>query len=394
MMTMDDRVTAFSEALDGLLVYAAELDAVSDDDLCELVATVPGLSDLTDVVTTEVVGAWDSRGLFRLDGSRSASARLARDAGWSKHTADQVVRRAQRLRHHPLVGEAYRNGDLTTDKADVLCNAALPARRALFEACVADRVSDGKRLGCEDLKVAMAYWANAADDQLGRDRSKGQHQGRRVSCSRTFGGSMALEGLLDPVAGTILADELERLAQQLFEDDWAAAREQYGVMATTANLPRTATQRRADALVIMAVRSSTLHPGDGRVPRPLFSVVVDKDTSHKICQMADGTVIAPQLLVPWFTQAEFERVVFDTPKRVIELGVKTRFFTGGLRRAIELRDQHCTFPGCRVPANRCDVDHIIEYRQGGPTTQANGRLRCPAHNRQRPGRNTPPDQGP
>ena len=392
-MAIDDRVVAFADALDGLLAYTAELDEVADADLCELVATVPGLSDLTDVAVTEVVGAWDSRGLFRLDGSRSAGARLARDAGWSKYRADELVTRAKRLRHHRQVAEAYRNGDLSTDKVVVLCKAALPARRALFDATEAERVSDGKRLSCDDLKTATAYWADAADDELGRDRSKGQHEGRRLSCSRTFGGAVVIDSLLDPVGGTIVMDELERLTQQLFEDDWAVARAQFGVFATAANLPRTATQRRADALVIMA-NLSAARPADARTPRPLFSIVIDKDTAHKVCQMADGTVIAPRLLVPWLTQAEFERVIFDTPKRVIEIGAKRRFFTGALRRAIELRDQHCTFPGCQVPANRCDVDHIIEYRQGGPTTQANGRLRCPAHNRQRPGRTTPPPQGP
>ena len=38
----------------------------------------------------------------------------------------------------------------------------------------------------------------------------------------------------------------------------------------------------------------------------------------------------------------------------------------------------------------CDVDHTIEYTDGGETTQDNGRLRCGPHNRQRPGRRRPP----
>jgi Rieske Fe-S protein len=78
--------------------------------------------------------------------------------------------------------------------------------------------------------------------------------------------------------------------------------------------------------------------------------------------------------------------VFDTPARVIELGERERFFTGGLRRAIEVRDRHCSHPGCYVPANHCEVDHIVEWAKGGETTQSNGRLLCPVHNRRR---NTP-----
>ena len=60
------------------------------------------------------------------------------------------------------------------------------------------------------------------------------------------------------------------------------------------------------------------------------------------------------------------------------------------RRAIEIRDRCCTFPGCNIDVEWCQVDHIIEFTDGGPTTQDNGRLLCPTHNRQRPGRRTTP----
>jgi len=69
-------------------------------------------------------------------------------------------------------------------------------------------------------------------------------------------------------------------------------------------------------------------------------------------------------------------------------------FTGATRRAIEVRDRHCTHPGCTIPADQCPIDHITEWSTGGPTTQTNGRLLCAHHNHQRPGRTTPPPNGP
>jgi hypothetical protein len=42
-----------------------------------------------------------------------------------------------------------------------------------------------------------------------------------------------------------------------------------------------------------------------------------------------------------------------------------------LRRWLGLRDRRCTFPGCRIPVHRCDVDHVVGYAQGGPTVAAN-----------------------
>jgi hypothetical protein len=36
-----------------------------------------------------------------------------------------------------------------------------------------------------------------------------------------------------------------------------------------------------------------------------------------------------------------------------------------------------------VPAERCEIDHIIPWPLGGATSQANGTCRCGGHNRER-----------
>jgi hypothetical protein len=56
------------------------------------------------------------------------------------------------------------------------------------------------------------------------------------------------------------------------------------------------------------------------------------------------------------------------------------------------RDQTCTFPSCRVPANRCDVDHRIPFDADagvGDTSEANLAALCRTHHRlkQQPGWN-------
>ena len=80
--------------------------------------------------------------------------------------------------------------------------------------------------------------------------------------------------------------------------------------------------------------------------------------------------------------AYFERALFSLGTR-IDVSVRSRFFTGGTRRAIEIRDRLCTHPHCYEPAESCQVDHIETYASGGLTTQDNGRLLCGFHNRLR-----------
>jgi hypothetical protein len=203
----------------------------------------------------------------------------------------------------------------------------------------------------------------------------------RVHLSGTFRGNYRLDGQLDAVGGTEVATELRRIEKELFEVDWAQAKAVHGDNATVDHLARTPGQRRADALREMARRSAAKLP-DAKEPRPLFVVHLGEDSLRRLCELASGTVITPGQLVPLITQADIERIVYaGTTRRITEIGARTRFFDGPLRRAIQLRDRRCQHPGCDVPAEDCDIDHHIPYSKGGLTSQGNGKAECGTHNR-------------
>jgi hypothetical protein len=50
-----------------------------------------------------------------------------------------------------------------------------------------------------------------------------------------------------------------------------------------------------------------------------------------------------------------------------------------LRRFLAVRDEHCRFPGCRMPIWRCDVDHTVDAAKGGPTSEPNLANLCRRH---------------
>jgi hypothetical protein len=176
---------------------------------------------------------------------------------------------------------------------------------------------------------------------------------------------------------------LRLIERELFDADWAEAKARLGRDPMSMELARTPAQRRADALVEMATRARTAPPG-GRRPAPLLTVVVGLDTlKGPILELLNRTIVTPGQVVPWLTEADVERIVFDPPSRVIDVGAKRRFFTGALRRAIEIRDRTCFHPSCDEVPDRPEVDHIHEASKGGETTQANGRWGCGYHNRRR-----------
>ena len=76
-----------------------------------------------------------------------------------------------------------------------------------------------------------------------------------------------------------------------------------------------------------------------------------------------------------------QRVITGPMGEILGIESPTRTFTPHQRRAIMARDGGCIIPGCTVPAVWCEVHHVIEWAQGGPTSTDNGVLLCWYHHR-------------
>jgi hypothetical protein len=297
-------------------------------------------------------------------------------------TAKRRQRLARALRSMPAAETAWVDGEICSHHVAELAKAADRAPET-FERDQKVLLDDAKTLRYSSFYRLVEYWLAHADPDGVEDAADRVRDRRRFAMSRSFENAYFADGYFDPIAGSIVFEELCRLEQELLAKDWAEARERLGAEACWTDLRRTAAQRRADALVEMAVRSR-IAPADGRRPEPLFTVLVDYETfAGRICELANRAVVSPGSLVPWLDRAWVERVVFEGPSRVIDVGVHRRLFEGATRRAVEVRDQECFHPSCEEPAQDCQIDHVEPYAWGGPTTQANGRPACGPHNRAR-----------
>ena len=60
--------------------------------------------------------------------------------------------------------------------------------------------------------------------------------------------------------------------------------------------------------------------------------------------------------------------------------------TASVERWVRMRDRHCIFPGCAMPAARCDLDHITPFNHdmpeaGAATVPQNLQALCRRHHR-------------
>ena len=65
----------------------------------------------------------------------------------------------------------------------------------------------------------------------------------------------------------------------------------------------------------------------------------------------------------------------------IHVGTTSRRPTTSMRRVVEANHRTCVFPGCRMPAINCDLDHRVAVIDGGPTTACNLAPLCRHHHR-------------
>ncbi|MDQ4214365.1 HNH endonuclease signature motif containing protein [Microbacterium sp. ASV81] len=77
------------------------------------------------------------------------------------------------------------------------------------------------------------------------------------------------------------------------------------------------------------------------------------------------------------TAGQWERL-FQDPRGMLS-HTDTYAPTGRMRRHLRARDRHCRFPGCRMPAKLCEIDHTFDHAKGGPTEIGNLSCLCAGH---------------
>jgi hypothetical protein len=300
---MLNQLAAAIEDLD--VIDIAALD--DDDELGQLLVDVRTLETRLDARVTGWIGRWDARKAWGRR-ARSAASWLAFHARMPLVSARRRVALARASRSMPAVAAAWRDGDIESAHVSVLARAHTQRSAASFERDEPLLVEHASSLRFDDFGRVVSYWLQGADPDGAEREAREVRDARRAHLSHTFNGAWVGDLLLDAAAGAIVHATLTEIERELFEADQRAG------------TSRTPPQRRADAFVEMATRARTA-PHDGRRPAPLFTVLVGYETfAGRVCELANGTALTPGELVPWLTAADIERVVFDGPSRVIDVG--------------------------------------------------------------------------
>jgi hypothetical protein len=147
-------------------------------------------------------------------------------------------------------------------------------------------------------------------------------------------------------------------------------------------------QRRADALGLLAERAMGTGfegPVSGtRAER--YQVVLHVDPSTLAAdgepgraELEDGTRVSAETCRRLACDASVVTVKHAEDGSVLDVGRRTRSTPPSIRRALDVRDRGCRFPGCG--ARFADAHHIQQWADGGETRLENLILLCPHHHR-------------
>ncbi|MGO1165381.1 MAG: DUF222 domain-containing protein [Janibacter sp.] len=146
---------------------------------------------------------------------------------------------------------------------------------------------------------------------------------------------------------------------------------------------RPATRRRADALLEI-IRRGVSSPGEApKSDKAQLMITIGLDDLREGTDGAGvtttGEVLAPSVVRRLACDAGIIPAILGKDGEILDLGRTARFFSAGQRKAIWLRDQGCTYPGCTMPPQWCDAHHVDWWSRDGATDMDNAALLCERH---------------
>ena len=313
----------------------------------------------------ELLAEAERRGVPRREGYASTTAWLMALSGEPPAVCRSQIAVAECLQRMPETRAAFAEGEVSESRVKLLAQAqaVAPEQFARDEAALVAQVAatpPGRA------PRVLAEWKRHTDPAGAEAEVERLHGLRALHLSTGWSGMVHLNGDLDPEAGGVVLAAIRSLAEPAGLDP-----------ADT----RSPAQCRADALAEICRRHLDGGPGSSR--RPHLTITVPGDAlqqGHGVVDTDAGPITAESAR-RLACDATISTVAVNDQSGSIATRHARRVVPPALRRALDLRDQHCRHPGCDIPARWCDAHHLVHWVDGGPTTLANLRLLCRRHHR-------------
>jgi hypothetical protein len=378
-------------ALLSSVVDRLEPGRVSGPDALRLYGCLAAVERLATAGKTLLAPRIEESGVWRDGGHPSSAALLAAIEGVPTGQARRTLEVGRQLQQLPGTEDALRSGRLSGPKVAELAGAATldPSKEQELLDGAAEQPLHAVKERCQRARASAAQ-----RDQVAATR--------RIRAARHFSswtdadGAFCYQGRDTADRGAQILRALSQVAHGLRS---AGVRADDEGAEAPGHLPERAV--RADAFFLLMTRGTSgpcvgpphevppsIGPGsDDLVSRPpscQIMVRVDLDAllrgstaPGEICEI-DGQGPIPVPMARDMANDAFLTYVFHQAGDIRSISHFGRTINRRLRTALVHRDRTCVVPGCDV-AWGLEIDHVIPFAEGGPTTLDNLALLCHHH---------------
>jgi hypothetical protein len=317
------------------------------------------LSLARDAAEFAASDAWDE------DGSGSAIDWMRFNCHLTSTAAADLIAVGKNLGRIPESAQAVSSGEIGFAHATAMARTAAAIGAKFDEAPLLDKAresSPGK------LYYICQHYRHAADRTVFEAEQKEQVENRMLWISTSEDGTVQLTGYFDPEGGAVLRTAFEPLARKSGADD-----------------DRSREKRLADAAVEVAAHALDM----GLIPqtatqRTHLQVTASLETllglpGAPAADMEFSLPISSKAVERLACDSSVTRILLGSDSMVIDVGRAKRTISGPARKALNVRDRGCTWPGCERPASWTSGHHLKHWFFGGTNAQPNLTLLCYRH---------------
>jgi hypothetical protein len=217
--------------------------------------------------------------------------------------------------------------------------------------------------------IDFTYHMRHAADPKGYAEDQAQMvEARSLSIKKGEGGLVWIRGVFDPEGGAIIRTAIEPLAKRNGKGD-----------------DRNRERRLADAAVELAAHSldNALVPQRGSV-RPHLQVTTTLETlkgnmGAPAADLEFSLPISAATVERLACDCSVTRILLNSDSMVIDVGREKRVITPAQRKALNVRDKGCRWPGCDRTATWTEGHHLKHWIRGGHGDLPNLALLCYRH---------------
>lgn len=350
--------------------------------LGEEIATLCSCIYAAEARLLERVRQFDAAGCYEKLGFHSTAHWLNYRCGIGMNAAREKLRVANALPALPMIREAFAAGNLSYSKVRAMTRVATPET----EAYLLDFATYGTAHHVEKL-VAKTRRAQRLQ---AKETAEAVYAGRELTLRHDENGALVLQGRFPAEQGAIILKALEKAMDSIdVSAETSTGGDAADVTAETSERP-SFSSRRADALAEVA-ETFLSNSGHNGTTADRYQVVVHvaadvtaetspSDVTAVTSQLDDGSGVTAETSRRIACDCSVVPVREDPFGEPLSIGRKTRSIPPAIRRALQLRDGGCRFPGC-THTRFVDGHHIKHWADGGETSLENLVLLCRRHHR-------------